>query len=175
MTTVQKSMRHLEEMMSKVVDSVSPQAASSVPVTSATSSLLPYNGTFVPAETSISPLSQAPIHPAILQITPEPTGARSTNNEPYEEEDDFLIDAGTGAPMKSLLYQDEEARLRHERRSQSISAGPAPNEPLGTEVAYAQRPEIPIPTRRGQLLQSFPDPVDLGYCTESEGRHMFDL
>jgi hypothetical protein len=34
---------------------------------------------------------------------------------------------------------------------------------------------VPIPTPRGDLLHDFPDPVQLGYCTEEEGQHLFDL
>lgn len=90
-------------------------------------------------------------------------------------EDDFLL--GPGVAMKDLIYRDEEERLRHEGH-RFLNAGRPSGRTRSPDPLFSsgsKRIGLPIPTRRGDLLQMHLDPVDMKLCTEDEGRRLFDL
>ena len=89
------------------------------------------------------------------------------------EEDSIILLAANGAAMKEIHFEDEEQRLRLEY--QDSASGPYGRSHSVSGLRDRKLSNVPIPARRGVPLNSFPDPIDLGLCTESEGRFYFDL
>lgn len=160
----------MEDMIRVLVDS-----STKVSTTSSIASLTTLPTTLDEWVTSTSNAIGVPV-PDVPDVPPP-------RADSSEEDDDYLVDAANGASMKQIIYHDEEERLR---RQESLSSpggtgtGPSPNERRESDTHMRARlarreKNNPIPTQRGDLLQEFGDPVLLGYLTEQEGRHLFDL
>ena len=126
-----------------------------------------------PALQSVAPTIPSPN--AILRSRKE------RNMDDRSEEDVLLTDAAIGGSMRDMLYRDEEERLRLERAPSlsngfgAVSVPSSPVELIGLSGSVrARNSDVPLPARRGDALSSFPDPVDLGYCTEAEGKYLFE-
>ncbi|WOO78134.1 uncharacterized protein LOC62_01G001684 [Vanrija pseudolonga] len=170
MDQVQTSMRNMEDMIRVLVDSSAKVSTAASSVASLTNTTLPTT-----LDEWVSSTSNAVV-PVPDAAAPPPRADSS------EEDDDYLVDAANGASMKQIIYHDEEERLRRQESlsSPGTGTGPSPNERRESDTMRAMRlarreKNNPIPTQRGDLLQDFADPVLLGYLTEQEGRHLFDL
>lgn len=101
----------------------------------------------------------------------------AVEEDEYEREEEDIMDAAT---IKNIMIRDEDERLRQESLSYATTRANPTHEgqardPEALARQLMKRLGAPIPTQRGNLLQEFPDPVHLGYCTEAEARHLFDL
>lgn len=111
---------------------------------------------------------------------PQSPGPHLEQDDHDQDNDDFLLDAATGAPMKDILYRDEEERLRQESmlpthtrpRVNLVDKGRSADTRVHDPF---RRIGVPIPVQRGDRLRDFPDPIQLGHCSEQEGRRLFDL
>lgn len=107
--------------------------------------------------------------------------SNTASGEDYEKEDEeFLLAAAAGAGLKHFMHRDEEERLRQESLASPLGGSKPSPKGKGRGATESmgrlfKRLGVPIPTPRGDLLHDFPDPVQLGYCTEEEGQHLFDL
>ena len=104
-----------------------------------------------------------------------PSASRSFSRE--SEDDEIVSVAGDGLPMKDMVYLDEAERLRHElvtlrgARVDFTSTEPA----IVSDLEARSVSTMPVLTRRGESLNTFLDPVDLGICTVEEGKRYFKL
>lgn len=191
MDAVQKSMRHMETMIRRLVEPGSSRQSSEGGALHAPRTLdewvLSTAGSHdgpVPGSVAGGGLTEIVSRqvrtPQYEAHSPQSPGPPVDPDDQDQDNDDFLIDAAHGAPMKDILYRDEEERLRqesmlHMQHGSRVSLADTGGYPQARERDPFRRVGVPIPVQRGDRLRSFSDPIQLGYCTEDEGRRLFDL
>lgn len=93
-------------------------------------------------------------------------------------DDDDPIDAGVHmVPLRDLTRREEEARLVKEGHAEDpkdyrspLASGSSRKRPHEEGSTHAER----LVRRKGDLSKSFLDPVQLGLCSEAEGRALFE-
>lgn len=97
----------------------------------------------------------------------------------HPSDDDDPLDAAVRMePLRTLTHREEAARLRMEGHAGERSdrgdggsmASGSRKRSHGEEGPDGER----LVRRKGDLSKSFLDPVQLGYCTEEEGKALFD-
>ncbi|ORY28943.1 hypothetical protein BCR39DRAFT_180451 [Naematelia encephala] len=183
MGKVHNGMLHMEKLLRRLVDEDSSKTSSSpvdwhapLPTTldEWVDSNIPSNPTTLFQGPSLSVQIEEPTIDDLQERSSN--GDVSRRGEEEDDDDDFLLEAAMGAPMRDLLHKDEDERLRQETHPFSmISSTISAESSWRTNTNLIKRIHEPIPTQRGDLLQSYPDPIDLGFCTEEEGRRLFGL
>ena len=89
------------------------------------------------------------------------------------DDDDPLAAAVQMRPFNALTHREEVVRLRLEghsetRGNQSSEKGDGKKRPNDADMPDR------VVRRKGDLSRSFQDPVRLGYCTESQGKMLFE-
>jgi hypothetical protein len=180
MDAVQKNMRHMESMIRRLVESGSstqsseggaihaPRTLDEWVLSAAGSHDGPVQGGVagggLPEIVSRQVrIIQSEAHP------PQSPGPPVDADEHDQDNDDFLIDAAHGAPMKDILYRDEEERLRqesmlHTQGGSRLSLAGTGRYPQARERDPFRRIGVPIPIQRGDRLRNLSDPIQLGYC-----------
>ncbi|WOO78127.1 uncharacterized protein LOC62_01G001680 [Vanrija pseudolonga] len=89
---------------------------------------------------------------------------------PEESEDEDDDEALKASPMRHIIYHEEEER----RRTQEVSGTRSTlDDDDGKPPAY---PLNSLLFQRDDLQpHEYPDPVQRGFCTEQEGRHLFEI
>jgi hypothetical protein len=138
-------------------------------------------------------------------VTRSESRTSSTPDPSDEAADDDLLHVTESMfPLRTIIHQDEVSRLvrgRRDRRglqqSPERQSGPSkrrrmlsepveffpqaehrtriPAHPEMSEPAETQDVHLTIPTTRRDISQTFQDPVDMGWCTEEDGRRLFNL
>ena len=163
-----------------VISPVQPSETGSHPETTLGQNQLPHSIPSTLQDWVQNPALQS-VAPTIPSPNAIPRSRKERNMDDRSEEDVLLTDAAIGGSMRDMLYRDEEERLRLERApslSNGFGAVSVPSSPVRTGLSgsvRARNSDVPLPARRGDALSSFPDPVDLGYCTEAEGKYLFEM
>jgi hypothetical protein len=143
--------------------------------------------------------SSSHLPPLLAPAESHTEGAESLGqHRQSSEEEDFLTAAATRAPMQDVLLEDETMRLRSDghwgevntsrrlghdgslRKRQwspdEVNERPIKQSRLETgDLVFPRDQELPSVVRRGDLTGAYPDPVELGVCSEQEGIRLFNL
>ncbi|KAL1407989.1 hypothetical protein Q8F55_004786 [Vanrija albida] len=186
MDVVQSSMKNVEAMLRVLVEgragsstsarestSTSSRSNRSASQPAATSTPLPPDlpppGWAQLTGSSASPRSGSGSTPSV-----KPAAARASGNEARrvaeESADEDNDDDLKASPMRHIIYHEEEERRRTQEASGTRSTlehddGRPPANPLNSLLF--QRDDL--------QPHEFPDPVQRGFCSEQEGRHLFEM
>jgi hypothetical protein len=90
--------------------------------------------------------------------------------------DGHIVDAEDDGPDAQRSSSDEEGRVkkraRFATRALSSTSAPGKAEALSPE-RHSTKAAVPRP--KGDLARTFGDPVDLGVCSDAEGRKLVEL
>lgn len=111
-----------------------------------------------------TPASARPV-PVRSDSAPHPAPGAGAEESDDEDDDEAL----KASPMRHIIYHEEEER----RRTQEVSGTRSTLDDDGKPPAY---PLNSLLFQRDDLQpHEYPDPVQRGFCTEQEGRHLFEM
>ena len=110
------------------------------------------------------------------------------DSEDEESEEDPLQPSTVQAPLRSMLQAVATSRFPIGQLSPVVGRKRSMNENTPSDVRRAKRLRIDdevstqlkairslLPFTKGDFSQQYMDPIDLGVCSEEEGRRLFDL